>query len=438
MNAGSGMKSLTGVRLTRNCGRPSMKGVNATRMEIAAEYATAKTTHDAFPLGHKFGFASAVIKTPKFIALHDAAAANIATVGELDPNWVFDYPIRPDTYDPNIVGGMGDIARRRREAEQAESIAQYDLFDAYEAAFKAKIEEAYDAAYLATLRDDILGFGHVTTRDMIEHLERQCLALTSRERTIKLRDTLIPWDQNDDVTTYFVKLEKLDEELQNEFNIEWPESQKLNQAVNEMYESNQFTQENMMDWEDKTDAQRTWVHCQAYFSRLWTKNQRYGGTTARQHGFESTANVSEQEVEEKETLEHNLRAVAVAATADKEHIQQMSDAHDEMLTLIKKGQAQTDDLIKQNAALIKQNADLVSALGRRGRGNSQPPGKERRWERMTNDDTPKKRDAPADTTIKSETCGVCGGPHQIKRCWELKSNKDRRPAQWRTRLGRDE
>jgi hypothetical protein len=424
MTAVSDMKSFTGVRLTRNCGRPSMKGVNVTRMEIAAEYARAKTTHDAFPLGHKFGFASAVIKTAKFIALHDAAAVNIANIAALDPQWVFDYPIRPDTYDPNIVGGMGDIARRRREAEQSEAIAQYDLFEEYESAFKSMIEDAYDAAYLATLRDDILGFGHVTTRDMIEHLEQQCLALTSREKTIKLRDTLIPWDQNDDVTTYFVKLEKLDEELLNEFNIEWPESQKLNQAVNEMYESNQFTQDNMMDWEDKTDAQKTWIHCQAYFGRLWTKNQRYGGTTARRHGFESAANVSEQKMDETETLGNNLRAVAVAATADKEHIQQMSDSHDEMLAIIKKGQAQTDDLLKQNAALIKQNADLISALGHLDIGKSRTRSKE--------------RTAPADTDTKSETCGLCGGPHPTKRCWELKSNKDRRPVKWKSRLGKDE
>ena len=73
MTAVSDMKSFTAVRITRNCGRPSMKVVNVTRMEIAAEYAKAKTTHDAFPLGHKFGFASAIIKTAKFIALHDAS-----------------------------------------------------------------------------------------------------------------------------------------------------------------------------------------------------------------------------------------------------------------------------------------------------------------------------------------------------------------------------
>ena len=136
-------------------------------------------------------------------------------------------------------------------------------------------------------------------------------------------------------------------------------------------------------------AQRTWVHCQTYSGRLWTKNQRYGGTTARRHGFESAANVLEQVSEKTETLGNNLRAVAVAGTADKEHIQQMSDSHEEMLAIIKKGQAQTDDLIKQNAALIKQNADLVSALGRCDNGKSRTHSKKRRWERMTTDDTAK-------------------------------------------------
>ena len=57
---------------------------------------------------------------------------------------------------------------------------------------------------------------------------------------------------------------------------------------------------------------------------------------------------------------------------------------------------------------------------------------------MTTDDTAKERDAPADTDTKSETCGVCRGPHPIKRCWEQKSNKDLRPARWKTRLGKEE
>ena len=75
-------------------------------MEITVEYATAKTTHEAFPLGHKFSFASSIIKTAKFIALHDAAAVNIANLNAFDH-----YPVRPETYDPLITSNMGEIAQ---------------------------------------------------------------------------------------------------------------------------------------------------------------------------------------------------------------------------------------------------------------------------------------------------------------------------------------
>ena len=109
------IKTLEGLRLTRHVGRPTMKAVNNTRMEIAAEYATAKTSHPSFPLGQKFGFSSAIIKTPKFIALHDAAALTLPGAAPLDPNWTFIYPDRPEPYDPTIIGNLGNNARRQRE-----------------------------------------------------------------------------------------------------------------------------------------------------------------------------------------------------------------------------------------------------------------------------------------------------------------------------------
>ena len=47
----------------------------------------------------------------------------------------------------------------------------------------------------------------------------------------------------------------------------------------------------------------------------------------------------------------NLREVARAAIADKDHIQQMSDTVDDLLTIVKKQQNQIDELIKQNGKL---------------------------------------------------------------------------------------
>ena len=73
---------------------------------------------------------------------------------------------------------------------------------------------------------------HVTVGDMLRHLKEQCRALTSREKREKLKEVTVPWDQNDDIQTYFVKLDKLEEELSNEFDIKWPTSMKIMQAVN--------------------------------------------------------------------------------------------------------------------------------------------------------------------------------------------------------------
>ena len=49
---------------------------------------------------------------------------------------------------------------------------------------------------------------------MPEHLEQQCLALTTRDKKTKMKDVNIPWDRDYDIETYFVKPNKLEEDLQ--------------------------------------------------------------------------------------------------------------------------------------------------------------------------------------------------------------------------------
>ena len=115
------------------------------------------------------------------------------------------------------------------------------------------------------MKGDVLGFMHVTVANMLRHLKGKCHALTSRENKLKLDEVNVLWDQNDDIQTYFVKLDKLEEELSNDFDIEWPTSMKIMQAVNKMYDSNQFSEKDMMDWEDKEAADKTWM---LYFTRV--------------------------------------------------------------------------------------------------------------------------------------------------------------------------
>ena len=45
---------------------------------------------------------------------------------------------------------------------------------------------------------------------MLDHLDQQCLALTARDNKTKMKDGNLPWDQDDDIETYFVKYNKLE------------------------------------------------------------------------------------------------------------------------------------------------------------------------------------------------------------------------------------
>ena len=47
---------------------------------------------------------------------------------------------------------------------------------------------------------------------MLDHLEQQCLALTARDKKMKMMDVNIPWDRDNYIETYFVKAGKLEED----------------------------------------------------------------------------------------------------------------------------------------------------------------------------------------------------------------------------------
>ena len=157
------------------------------------------------------------MKPRKFIRLHNAVCP---TGQELADTWVFDHPERPDAYDSTIANNAGEANRRRREAKHNDQIAQWDRFDAHETTYKDALEVAYDGAYLAGCKDDVLGLSHLTVADVLDHIESQCLSLTTLEKNQKLGDIRCEWDKNDDIDTFFNKIEKLKDKLTDHYEIE--------------------------------------------------------------------------------------------------------------------------------------------------------------------------------------------------------------------------
>ena len=100
--------------------------------KISAVYAEAKTSHDSFPLGSKLGFSAAILNKDKYISLHNTVATGLAATANLATTWLFIRPSWPDTYDNTILVVHPEVYRRKKEAQRAELITQYDTFEGYE------------------------------------------------------------------------------------------------------------------------------------------------------------------------------------------------------------------------------------------------------------------------------------------------------------------
>ena len=174
--------------------RPTHEHVNKMRGTIVAVYAEAKTSHDSFPLRSKFGFSAAILKKDNFIALHNTVAIVLAATANLATTWSFIHPIRLDTYNDTILAVHPEFSRRKKEAQRAERITQYDTFQGYEEAFKDNIVLVCDEAYIVTIKNELFGFSDKTVSQMLEHIEQQCLALTARDKKTNMKDVNLPWD----------------------------------------------------------------------------------------------------------------------------------------------------------------------------------------------------------------------------------------------------
>ena len=81
---------------------------------ITAVYAEAKTSHESFPLGSKFGFSAAILKKDKYIALHNTVATGLAATVNLASTWLFVHPSRSDTYGDTILAVHPEVSRRKK------------------------------------------------------------------------------------------------------------------------------------------------------------------------------------------------------------------------------------------------------------------------------------------------------------------------------------
>ena len=113
------ISALHGSQLTRHFGRPTRNAIKKTRKEIGLIYAAAKTTHEDFTMGFRFGYAAAIMTLQQFIT----AFNSLCPAGdEVKDDWEFVFPQRPLTTNPAIVETTTDTDRSKMVNEWAQHV----------------------------------------------------------------------------------------------------------------------------------------------------------------------------------------------------------------------------------------------------------------------------------------------------------------------------
>ena len=167
------------------------------------------------------------------------------------------------------------------------------------------------------------------------------------------------------MSIYLVKLYK-EQERMKKIIIIWDDSQKITQNVGKMYNIGLFNMDDMIDWEDKDNVEKTWFHWQEYYTKLYSNKKHYNKVKAKNHGFENAENVGEAWTNLDDDLRLFLEVLEEAVRDDKEHIQHMSATNETMVNL---SQHQAKSILyqhKQIAKLMEQVERLTKLVEQMG------------------------------------------------------------------------
>jgi hypothetical protein len=199
---------------------------------------------------------------------------------------------------------------------------------------------------------------------MIDHL---CLktaikVTTAQKHEYKTMGYNNPWDPTTSITAYFTQLDCFQVSLGN-CGIGTSEAEKTMAAGAQMWQSEMFTEDQMVAWENKPAAQQTWAALQAYFTKKWLERKQYSATTAKQLRFKEAALLAQEKAAAKE--EGELQAMLFAM---------LQEQHDKQIAaMTATNKANMDAMMERMNAILAGGGETAQ----HDKDNT-PPGQNRR------------------------------------------------------------
>jgi hypothetical protein len=194
------------------------------------------------------------------------------------------------------------------------------------------------------------------------------------------------------------------------------DTEKIMAAGVKIWQSEMFTEDQMVVWENKTAAQQTWAELQTYFTEKWLERKQYSATMAKQLYFKEAALLTQE----------------TAAAEDKGKSQAMlfamlQEQHDRQIAAMT-----ATNKANLDAMMERMNALVTGGVGRH------PTHQDKESTPIVGNSPPTLTGSGTTQTKKPKRCKcMCLHCkmfvlHKLKNCVELKANKDKRWPGWKS------
>ncbi len=211
-----------------------------------------------------------------------------------------------------------------------------------------------------------IGFGDSMVLKMINHLRlKMAIKMTmTQKHEYKTMGYNNPWDPTMSITAYFTQLDCFQVSL-GDCSIATSKAKKTMVAGAQMWQSEMFTEDQMVAWENKPAAQQTWAALQAYFTKKWLECKQYSATMAKQSRFKEAALLAQEKAAAEEEGESQAMLFAMLHKQYNNQIAVMTATH----------KANMDALMERMNAILAGCVEKGTAQHDK---DNTPPGRNRR------------------------------------------------------------
>ena len=388
-------------KLTRLNGVITPEAVDKLEDELGGIFTVVKTHH--YDQGQKYSHLASAIPESKYRLVIGNAT------------WTHTVPLDPGAYSAEALAA-GNAAATREQFVAQHKIKQksYKDYLSVEEAGKELILYAVGDDAVAPLKKQYIGFGDTTVLQMIDHLRlKTAIRMTTAQKfEYKTNGYNAPWDPTT-ITAYFTQLDRFQVSL-GDRDIATSEQEKTMAAGAQMWQSEMFTEDQMVAWENRMSATQTWTALQTYFTEKWLERKQYSATTAKQSRFKEAVLLAQETAAAEEEGESQAMLFAM-----------LQEQHDKQISA----------MAATNKANMEAMMEKINALvaGRNRRTPAQQPDKENLPPPGTNIGHPVHPDTKKPRKKKA-LCPHCKRfvLHKPDNCTELEANKDKRWPGWKS------